>query len=105
MVYMLFERHINKTDLNLVLDKTQIPRVSFTKFLGHWIDDKLTWEIHVERLLSKLKSRLGMLYKMNTILWSNLQQSVLWHKNMGPHGGSGSHKETDKTTKLMCQSN
>ena len=53
---------------NILIYNILIPRVSFTKFLGLWIDDKLTWQIHVEKLLSKLKSRLGMLYKNKNLL-------------------------------------
>ena len=70
-VYMLFERHLNGPDLNLMLNDVLIPRVGFTKFLGLWIDDKLTWQIHVEKLLLKLKSRLGMLYKSKNLLASH----------------------------------
>ena len=65
---MLFEKQTNMPDLDLVLNNVLIPRVSFTKFLGLWIDDKLTWHVHMEKLLLKLKSRLGMLYKSKNLL-------------------------------------
>ena len=67
-VYMLFEKQSNMPDLNLVLNNVVIPRVSFTKFLGLWIDDKLTWQVHMDKLLLKLKSRIGMLYKSKNLL-------------------------------------
>ena len=65
---MLFEKQTNMPDLDLVLNKILIPRVGSTKFLGLWIDDKLAWHVHVEKLLLKLKSRLGMLYKSKNLL-------------------------------------
>ena len=69
MVYMLFEKQPNIPDLNLILNNVVIPRVSFTKFLGLWIDDKLTWQVHVEKLQLKLKSHLDMLYKSKNLLY------------------------------------
>ena len=70
-VYMLFEKDSNKTDLELILNNILIPRVNYTKFLGLWIDDRLTWHVHVEKLLSKLRSQLGMLYKGKNLLTSH----------------------------------
>ena len=74
MVYMLFEKQSNMPDLDLVLNNVVIPRVSYTKFLGLWIDDKLTWHVHVEKLLLKLKSQLGMLYKSKNLLAMSSKQ-------------------------------
>ena len=67
-VYMLFENQTNMPDFDLALNKIPIPRVGSTKFLGLWIDDKLNWHVHVEKLLLKLKSRLEMLYKSKNLL-------------------------------------
>ena len=47
----------NRLTLNvdkIILNKIEIPRVRFAKFLGTWIDDHLNWEVHTNKLLIKL---------------------------------------------------
>ena len=71
---MLFEKDSNKTDFELTLNNLLIPRVYHTKFLGLWIDDRLNWHVHEEKLLLKLRSWLGMLYKGKNLLTSHLKR-------------------------------
>ena len=60
--YLLFEKNSSKnTDLNLTLNGVTIPQLRHTEFLGVWIDDKLTWKEHAEKLLMRLNSRIGLL--------------------------------------------
>ena len=60
--YLLYHHPWQKTaDFKMELNGIQIPRVKCAKFLGTWIDDQLSWETHVVKLLSKLKCGLGML--------------------------------------------
>ena len=49
------------TDLDLMLNGVTIPQLHHTKFLGVWIDDRLTWKEHVDKLLMRLNSRIGLL--------------------------------------------
>ena len=44
----------NKPDITVTVDSLSIPNVTFTKFLGVFVDQKLSWEEHVTRLLDKL---------------------------------------------------
>ena len=50
------------------LNGVEIPRVNHTKFLGVWLDDKLKWDIHVNKLVSKLKCGMGMLRRSKHLL-------------------------------------
>ncbi len=55
--YMIFNRHqILQTDQNLVLhiDTDQLEKVSTTKFLGLYIDDKLQWNSHIDHCRKKI---------------------------------------------------
>ena len=79
---MLFEKQTNMPDFDLVLNKILIPRVGSTKFLGLWIDDKLTWHVHVGKLLLKLKRRLGMLYKSKNLLSTSSKTNIGFWSNL-----------------------
>ena len=61
-VYLLFTSHGQRdVDFKLMLNGVEIPRVRSAKLLGTWIDDRLTWETHVNKLLTKVKCTIGML--------------------------------------------
>ena len=53
---------------NLTLNGISIPKVRFAKLLGTWIDDKLTWESHVKKLMVKLRCGIGMLQRSQNLL-------------------------------------
>ena len=68
-VYMKFHRkNSSTTDLNLELNGVTIPRVQSTKFLGTWIDDTLTWKHHISNTMTKLNTKLGLLYRSKHFL-------------------------------------
>ena len=46
----------------------EIPRTRYAKFLGVWLDDKLKWDMHVNRLINKLKCGIGMLRRSKNLL-------------------------------------
>ena len=46
---------------NITVNGIKLPNVSYTKFLGIWIDSKLTWSAHLSKLQIKLKQNLYML--------------------------------------------
>ena len=59
-VYLLFNTHGHtKLEFKLTLNNIEIPHVRFTKLLGTWVDDWLTWDTHVNKLLVKLKCGIG----------------------------------------------
>ena len=59
-VCILFGKHRNEK-LNIKLGTESIPQVSNTKFLGLWIDQTLSWNEHISKLILKLKSKLTLL--------------------------------------------
>ena len=63
--------HNKKTKPSLVrveLNGIEIPKVHHAKLLGTWLDDQLKWDIHVNKLLSKLKCGIGMLRRSSKFL-------------------------------------
>ena len=68
-VYMKFHRkNCQTSNLNLELNGVTIPRVQSTKFLGTWIDDTLTWKCHISNTVTKLNTKLGLLYQSKHFL-------------------------------------
>ena len=49
------------SNFKIELNGVEIPRVNHAKLLGVWLDDKLNWDIHVNKLVNKLKCSVGML--------------------------------------------
>ena len=69
--YLLFTSNsYRESNFNLTLNNVNIPRVCFANVLGTWIDDRLAWDIHVKKLLSKLRCGLGMLKCSQNLLTS-----------------------------------
>ena len=59
-VCILFGKHQDE-QLCIKLGTEQIPQVTSTKFLGLWIDQGLSWNDHIGKLVLKLKSKLALL--------------------------------------------
>src|SRR6218665_414601 len=54
----------NLTNLNLLIDNTQLSMVSKVKFLGVIIDEHLTWKPHIEHVKSKVTKIVGIVYRL-----------------------------------------
>ena len=68
-VYVVFGDHNNSLkNVTLKIGNTQIPKVSNAKILGLWIDEKLTWNTHIDKILTKMRSRIGLLKYSKNIL-------------------------------------
>ena len=68
---MLFRsKHSNTqyTNLILIIRNNKIEQVSSLKFLGVYIDEYLSWCVHVKYLLSKLRSCLGATRRIRSFL-------------------------------------
>lgn len=50
-------------NLNLLLNNQPIERVSSAKFLGIWITDRLSWNLHIENICSKARKTIGFLHR------------------------------------------
>lgn len=59
--------HINKSEIlsKIIINKEEIVRVGCTKYLGVYIDEKLNFECHYEKLTSKINMRLGLLRRLS----------------------------------------
>ena len=67
--YLLFGcNQVSTLDFTLSINGLEIPRVSHAKLLGTWIDNKLTWGVHISKLLTKLKCAIGMLRRCKYLL-------------------------------------
>ena len=85
-VYLLFSsQNQRNVDFKLVLNGVEIPYVRSAKLLGMWIDDRLTWETHVNKLLAKLKCGIGMLQRGKNMLTSKAKHCLYFgqiHSNL-----------------------
>ena len=60
-VSMLFDHTKKKNAINIEVDNVSSSQVECTRFLGIWIDDKLSWQSHFEKTIVKLKQNLNLL--------------------------------------------
>ena len=108
--YLLFE--VNRTactKLNLSLNGFDVPRVNHAKFLGTWLGDKLNWDIHISKLVLKLKCGLGMLRRSNNLLSSSAKKLLYYgqiHSNLcyclGVWGSMLSKKLCKQLLRMQC---
>ena len=61
--FMVFTNRKNSEACNIVINKQKLDRVSSTKFLGVFIEEKLKWKQHIERVANKVAKSLSILYK------------------------------------------
>ena len=50
-------------DLNLTLNGLPIERVSSAKFLGVWLSDKLSWNLHIDHICKKARKIIGFIHR------------------------------------------
>ena len=53
---------------NIRIDCTDIPQVSSVKFLGVYIDQHLTWTVHIKQITSKIGKNIGIIARIAHIL-------------------------------------
>ena len=53
-----------KSDLEIKINNTTVEEKNYTKYLGVFIDNKLTWEIQVQHIKSRLARGIGMISKI-----------------------------------------
>ena len=62
--FMVFSKALTQPDVTLHTSMgTPIEKVSHYKYLGIWLDDKLSYEVHVINLIKKLKPLLGFFFR------------------------------------------
>ena len=70
--FMIFTKRKNKvTDVAIYIEDNAITEVSQTKFLGVYIDNKLTWKKHIHYIAGKLSRRIDLVAKARELLNSD----------------------------------
>ena len=75
---VIFGPNRKSTIKSIDVEDLAIPVVNHTKFLGIWIDDKLTWKLHVENLKIKLNKNYRILCNSKNMLNINAQKSLYY---------------------------
>ena len=65
-------------EIILEVGNEQIKQVNSTKFLGVWIDNKLKWNIHLDKLYIKLKCAIGMLSQGKNLLDTHTKKIIYY---------------------------
>jgi len=60
--YMVFSSKKDE-NIKLLIDKTEIKKVKFCKYLGIYIDYELNWKVHIDHIFNKLIRFTGIFYK------------------------------------------
>ena len=84
-VCILFSRSPTPSRLELEINGEPIPQTDYTKFLGLWIDHKLNWNEHLNRLIIKLSRNVNLLKMGKNFLTPDTQKMVYYaqiHSNL-----------------------
>jgi len=80
------------TTLDIKYFNTTIANAIYTKFLGLVIDDTLTWDKHIDQLISRLNSACYAVTAVKAMLsrkalrmqyFSDVHSHILWHNFLG----------------------
>jgi small-conductance mechanosensitive channel len=81
-VLINFSAHgINEHQPKFILDGNSIQETENGKFLGIWVDSKLTWKKHIDTLLKKLSSYTYMMRRLSKIT-SSVTLKVMYHAHI-----------------------
>ena len=64
----------NSQELQLYIDKSAIRNVTSQKLLGVYIDECLTWKLHVDKTCLKLVSKISLLKRIQNFLTPEMKQ-------------------------------
>ena len=77
--YIVFSRLLSSLPESgiLTLSGSPIDQVSHYKYLGIWLDDKLSYKFHVDELSKKLKCKLSFLYRNRACFNLNCRKQLI----------------------------
>ena len=82
--YVIFRRNQVNMDLAIHIDNIPLTRVNSTKFLGVFIDSKLSWNTHVTNVASKISKGIGALCRVKSLLPKSILL-MLYHTMIYPY--------------------
>ena len=66
--FIVFGKVKHSGSIKITINDTQIERVSVTKFLGVFIDEKLNWSEYINKVNSKLSKCVSIIYKARELV-------------------------------------
>src|SRR6218665_1143286 len=79
--YILFRskrKAVPQETCKLVIDNTEIPQVNSVKFLGIYVDQHLTWKIHLENVASKISKNIGIISRIAYLIPTNVRLTLYY---------------------------
>ena len=76
--YMIFSIKDKPPDLNLVIGRSFIERTSVKKFLGIYIDEKISFAEHTDKISTKLSRGVGLMRKMKHIVPRSVMKQLYY---------------------------
>jgi len=70
------QRKVN--DIQLTLNKQNLPRTASCKYLGTYIDEHITWKEHVRHVCKKISPIIGIIYKIRHFIPLNLMHQLYY---------------------------
>ena len=58
------KKKIDTNEFNVSISGNVIAKSDYVKYLGVFLDDRLSWKIHIDKLSKKLSRACGMVYKL-----------------------------------------
>ena len=81
IIFKSQKRKLNQT-VSIKINEQPIELVKYTKFLGVYIDEELSWKHHIDQVVSKISQMTGIMPKMRHYLSlkTNSRQFItLWY--------------------------
>ena len=75
-ISLLFQQSGSCKELEITIDTVTIRTSKETKFLGMWLDHHLTWSIHIQKLITKLKRNINLLKHGNSLMTMDCKRLV-----------------------------
>ncbi len=78
---MFFKKH-KIIPVSLKLYSQPLEQMKIVRFLGMWFDEKLTWKIHLEKMVNKCKKIVNILRCLSGQAWGASKaslQNIYWH--------------------------
>ena len=100
--------YTGSTEMHLNIDQAPLEQVHTFKYLGIWLDEKLNFNLHIEKLCNKTRRRLGAISRVRKYVTRDIALS-LYKSLVVPHFDFGDiiyvHTSNDNLYKLQVLQN